>query len=138
MSEQGDLFRGLGNPFDRGTPERTRYEEMREQAIEFHREHPVVWQYFCRFARDRIQRGFKHYSVNGIFERIRWETAEARDGDETKFKLNNNHRPFYARAFMAKHPEHEGFFRTRLQTSRVEPAVERPPLTPFDFDGPRV
>lgn len=112
----------------------TRYDEMRQQVIAFHKANPKVWELFDKFTRDRINRGFKNYSVNGIFERIRWETAQAKPGDESGFKLNNNYRPFYARAWMELNPDHDGFFRTRKQTSKNDPASHRPPLTQDFFN----
>ncbi len=54
-----------------------------------------------------IDKGFKHYSVNAIFERIRWEIDAGGDGIST-FKLNNNYRAFYARRFHRMYPEHDG------------------------------
>ena len=111
----------------------SRYEQMRAEAIAFHREHPIVWALFKRFTFDRIERGFAHYSVNAIFERIRWETDQARVDPALEFKLNNNHRAFYARAFMRRYPQHDGFFRTRFQTSQTAPGSTLPPLGPGDF-----
>ena len=111
----------------------TRYDEIREHVRRFHRQHPEVYVMFDKFTVDRILRGFKHYSVNAIFERIRWETdmAAAEDGG---FKLNNNFRAFYAREWMRKNPTHQGFFRLRKQKSKIAPAVNRPELGPTDFE----
>jgi hypothetical protein len=106
-----------------------RHEEMRQQVIEFNREHPEIWRYFCWFTFGLIHKGFASYSVNAIFERIRWEIDAGGNG-VTKFKLNNNYRAFYARAFMRKYPEHDGFFRTREQTSRDLAPVKLPELMP--------
>jgi hypothetical protein len=111
-----------------------RHDEMRAAVIEFNRQHPLVWELFDRFTRSRIGIGFDHYSVNAIFERIRWETDEAKTG-EAEFKLNNNYRAFYARAWMRLNPKYDGFFRTRTQTSKEANAVNMPELTPADFDG---
>ena len=111
----------------------TRYDQMREQCNEFHEQHPEVWDMFVKFTFDRINRGFTNYSVNGIFERIRWETAEA-DVSGNKFKLNNNYRPFYARRFMKMYPSHDGFFRTRKQTSKHDDASPYSELGPEDFE----
>ena len=44
--------------------------------------------------------------------------------------INNNYKPFYARRFMACYPQHEGFFRTRKQTSEDKDATNLPELTP--------
>jgi len=107
-------------PWQQGTltfeAEKTRYDEMREEWSRFHDAHPEVWILFKRFTFDRIERGFAHYGAGAIMERVRWETA-AGAGEEEEFKINNNHRAFYARFFMGHYPEHEGFFRVREQTS---------------------
>lgn len=107
---------------------------MREQCITFHQANPKVWVLFQRFTLDRIELGLKHYSVNAVFERIRWETDQAPTDGQAQFKINNNHRPFYARRFMKKYPEHDGFFRLRQQTSKHEGASGLPELGPQDFD----
>jgi hypothetical protein len=109
-----------------------RFEEMRQDVIQFNRKHPDVWRLFCGFTFDMINRGFMNYSVNAIFERIRWEIDAGGDG-VTSFKLNNNYRAFYARAFMRKYPAHDGFFRTREQKSRDLAPVNLPELMPSHF-----
>jgi hypothetical protein len=86
-----------------------RFEEMRQDVIQFNRKHPDVWRLFCGFTFDMINRGFMNYSVNAIFERIRWEIDAGGDG-VTSFKLNNNYRAFYARAFMRKYPRARWIF----------------------------
>ena len=112
----------------------TRQDEMREQVNAFHYKNPLVWHLFEKFTREVINRGFKNYSVNAVFERIRWERDIMSDGEAGQFKLNNNYRAFYARRFMVKYPQHDGFFRTRKQTSGDERATHLPELTPSHFD----
>ena len=111
----------------------SRHDQLRADYERFCSDHPRVWSLFCRFTYDRIHRGFKHYSAKGIFERIRWETAEAETGEQ-EFKLNNNYASFYARDFMRIAPEHEGFFRTRRQISQDAPGTDLPELGPDDFE----
>ena len=111
----------------------TRLEEMRDQCEAFHRDHPKVWLLFRRFTGELIKRGFKHGSARAVWEHIRWETAEA-DTTEAEFKLNNNHHPFYARAFMNAYPKHDGFFRTRVQISAEGDATKLSPLGPGDSE----
>jgi hypothetical protein len=110
----------------------SRHDELRTAVVAFHKAHPVVWTLFDRFTRDRIRRGFEHYSVNAIFERIRWESDQAVVGAK-EFKLNNNYRAFYARAWMTKNPKHDGFFRTRVQISKETMPALRPELEPNHF-----
>ena len=95
---------------------RTRYDEMRESCRKYHNDHPKVWELFVKFTLQMIRRGFEHYSVNGVFERIRWETDQARVDPKVAFKISNNHRPFYARRFHKAYPQHDGFFRLHEQT----------------------
>jgi hypothetical protein len=59
-----------------------RHEEMRQQVIEFNRKHPEVWRYFCWFTFGMINKGFANYSVNAIFERIRWEIDAGGNGSQ--------------------------------------------------------
>ena len=89
-----------------------RHEEMRQDVILFNKKHPDVWRLFCGFTFDMINRGFMNYSVNAIFERIRWEKDAGGDG-VTSFKLNNNYKAEYARLIMTREPDLEGFFETR-------------------------
>lgn len=115
-----------------GDPEVTRLDQIRDECIAFHRKHPEVWRMFEHYAHELIARGFKHYSANAIFERIRWRYDVAGEDGQSTFKLNNNFRALYARRFMAKYPKHAGFFRTREQTSAHDDPGARP-LGPADF-----
>lgn len=112
---------------------KTRLEEMREQVTRFHEAHPEVWDLFVQFAFEMIDRGYKTYSTNSVIERIRWEKDAGGDGTSA-FKINNNYAPFYSRRFMQMYPEHEGFFRTRRQTSQDGDATDLPELAPRDYD----
>ena len=111
----------------------SRRDEMAEQCTAFHRQHPEVWDLFCRFTFEMIDRGFKNYSAqHGIFARIRWEMDAGSNGAD-QFKINNNYSAFYARRFMKMYPKHEGFFRTREQTSESESATGLPELSPANY-----
>jgi len=111
----------------------TRLDQLREKAVEFNSEHPIVWELFCKFTFQRIYKGFENYSARGIFHRIRWETEQAVTADDD-FKLNDHLSPFYARRFMKMYPEHDGFFRTRRQISEDEAPVGLPELLPAYFE----
>ena len=84
---------------------------------EYHKQNPHVYDLVEQFTFDIIKRGYKNYSINSVFERIRWHTDVETEGE--KFKLSNNHRAYYARFFMHNHPEYKGFFRIK-KTNRVE------------------
>jgi len=102
---------------------KTRLQEMKEQAKAYDKKHPEVWEKFCEYSFDRISKGYRNYSVNAIFERIRWDLSNVGADGITAFKIGNNFRAFYARRFMKMYPEHEGFFRTRIQKSASMPAT---------------
>lgn len=110
---------------------KTRFDELREQVTEYHKNHPEVWEMFVRFSFEMINRGFTRYSVNGIFERIRWEMDVGGDG-VTMFKIGNNYKPFYARRFLKMYPEHGDFFALRYQTTLDKPALNFPEYGPQD------
>lgn len=78
---------------------------------DFHRDNPQVYTMFKRFAQQAVRSGRKHFGVAAVWERLRWETMIESVGDE--FKLNNNHRAYYARMYMRDFPKADGFFRTR-------------------------
>jgi hypothetical protein len=83
-----------------------------ESAFEtFHRDNPSVYDMFQRFALQARRSGRAHFGVAAVWERLRWETQIATVNDE--FKLNNNHRAYYARMYMRDFPDAAGFFRTR-------------------------
>jgi len=84
---------------------------LKEKWWEFHTKNPKVWEMFKKFTFDVIDSGRKNYSVNAIFERIRWHTDIETKGDN--FKLSNNHRAYYARHFNELYPEYDDFFRVR-------------------------
>jgi len=109
-----------------------RLEEMRLQVIDFHNKHPEVWDLFVRFSFEKIKCGFKNYSAKAIVERIRWESDVGGDG-VAQFKIGNNYPSFYARRFMRAYPQHEGFFRTRKQTSEDQDPTRKPEITPEDI-----
>jgi hypothetical protein len=89
-------------------PPRNRWE--REFRV-FHAKNPHVYDLVRAFTFDAIKSGRDHYAINDVISRIRWHTQiETRDDT---FKINSNFAPYYARLFMADHPEHRGFFRNR-------------------------
>lgn len=85
---------------------------LAQQFEKFDAENPGVWALFKRFALEAIAAGKRNLSVSLITERIRWEAVVTTS--TTEYKVNNNHRAFYARKFHREFPQHDGFFRTRL------------------------
>lgn len=96
----------------------SRYQQMYEDCLTFHRTHPEVWDLFARFALELLRSGRKRIGAGAIWERIRWETMVNPDyADRKEFKLNNNFRAFYARRFERMYPGYEGCFEKRRQIS---------------------
>lgn len=80
---------------------------------QFHADNPVVYQLLVRFAHEWAEH-HAHCSINLLFERVRWAYAvEIRSDDG--FRLNNNHRAFYARLLEERKDAPSGFFRMRQQ-----------------------
>ena len=77
----------------------------------WHNANPHVYSLFERFALEAADSGKKNFSHWLIMNRIRWESAIKTTGDE--FKIKNDYIAYYARLFMARHPEHDGFFRIK-------------------------
>jgi len=114
-------------------PPESHREILRKRCNEFHRRHPEVWSKFVEIALELIRQGCKRYGAQTIFAIIRYQTRLGDDG-KTRFKINNDFAPFYARRFLREYPEHAGFFQLRKQTSAARPANDLPELTPDDFD----
>lgn len=79
----------------------------------FHHANPRVYQKLVLYAR-QWNRVHEHGSINLLFERVRWDyVTDINSTDD--FRLNNNHRAFYARLIEDREPDLRGFFRMRQQ-----------------------
>ena len=74
---------------------------------------PQLLSHLARIALDYKHAGHDSWSINGVFEVMRWETRFT-TGD-LGLKCNNNHRAFAARDLMREYPELDGFFSLRQQ-----------------------
>ena len=78
------------------------------------RTNPAIYNYFEEFAFDMIRKKPDRGSAWMIANRVRWETKFAEVPiEETIFKVTNNFIALYARLFMARHPQHEGYFQIK-------------------------
>lgn len=83
----------------------------REKFEQFDNENPYAWELFKQFTFEAIRNGHRQFSIALVTERIRWETVmKSSDSD---FKINNNHKAFFARKFHEEYPMYNGIFRTR-------------------------
>ena len=113
---------------------KTRFDQMEKAALEYHKQHPEIYDLFCQFALEIIDRGFSNYGSQSVFERIRWHTDRPDVDGKTSFKLNNNHRTFYTLWFARDYPQHADFFRQRRKVSMFQPPSKFAELTPQDFE----
>jgi hypothetical protein len=88
-------------------PEQT----IQERFEEFHRLNPHVYETLKAMCYDLKSLGIRRWSINGMFEVLRWQHAIHTQGDPD-FRLNNNHRSRYAR-MLVQEPGLAGFFETR-------------------------
>ena len=65
-----------------------------EKFLEYHTENPHVYELFKKYCSAALDSGRQHYSAYA--------------------KLNNNHRPYYARMYQMQFPNRAHFFRTRV------------------------
>jgi len=79
---------------------------------QYDNDNPKIWGAFIFYTNQTIGKGFEHYGAKGIIELIRWHHPAS--GNDS-FKINNNYAPEYARKFMNRFPQYEGFFRTRIK-----------------------
>lgn len=89
-------------------------DRIQEKFEKFHQDNPQILFLILRNIEAVKRAGLQHYSINGIFERIRWHVSvELRGVDCEPYKLNNNYRSRYVRLIEEKFPELRGFFETR-------------------------
>lgn len=79
----------------------------------FHEANPVIYELLVKFAREWKQYR-SHCSLSLLFERVRWSYMTEINRTDP-FKLNNNHKAFYARLIMEKEPDLKDFFHIRQQ-----------------------
>lgn len=89
--------------------------DLEEEFWEFHRQNPHVYAALRERALGLRRMGHKRYSIKTLLEVERWHT-DMQTAPDAKYKLNNNHAPFYARLLMEREPELAGLFETRVQT----------------------
>lgn len=69
------------------------------EFIDFHLDNPKVWRMYLQFASDMVQTGHKKLSSEMLINRVRWETMI--NTTDKIFKINNNHKPYYARLLLS-------------------------------------
>lgn len=84
-----------------------------EAALAFHLENPHVLREIVQVCLRVRRAGRQTWSINAAFEVVRYNAEILTTG--RTYKLNNNHRAYYARWIMRDVPELAAFFCTRCQ-----------------------
>lgn len=87
--------------------------KLKRRFMRFDLDNPKVYELLKHYTFQALARGFQHYGIAALFERIRWHTDI--ETTDPRFKMNNDYKAFYARKFHMEFPTHKGFFRTRIQ-----------------------
>jgi hypothetical protein len=88
-----------------------RRSKIERAFLDFHAEHPEVYDELVRLARELRARGYERFGIATIYEVARWRSM-IRTGPGG-FKLNNNYRAYYARLIMRRESDLAGIFDTR-------------------------
>ena len=89
------------------------FSDIDHKFAEFDRQHPEVYQHFCRLAKKAMSYGRERIGAKQIIEVIRWEVFL--DHEDREFKINNNFTSRYARKFMKEHNSPDLFETRALQ-----------------------
>ena len=81
------------------------------EFMKFHTNHPEIYDYFGRAVNEAKGKGMKSIGAQQIFEYMRWYCQV--DKKDRTYRINNNHFAYYARLFILKNPEYDGFFELR-------------------------
>lgn len=84
---------------------------LKQRWWDFHKANPKVNELFEAYSFEVIRAGHNKCSHWLIINRIRWQhMIDTSRPNNEQFKISNDYIAFYARLFMANHPEHNGFF----------------------------
>jgi hypothetical protein len=78
---------------------------------QYHEAHPQIYAAFEQMALGQIALNRRHGSAKQIVEHLRMFTGIRAEGEQ--FKLDNSFTAYYSKKFIADHPDHASFFRTR-------------------------
>lgn len=85
----------------------------RELFEAFHARNPGVYSELERMCQALVDRGRRRIGIGMLFEVLRWNYYLATTDPDSEFRLNNNHRAYYARLIIERHPEWADLFQLR-------------------------
>lgn len=77
-----------------------------KEFLKFHSDNPEIYDVFEKEIFRAIVDGRLNYSTQIVIEEIRWK-------HRNRFRISNNHAPYYARLFVERHPTYRSFFHFR-------------------------
>jgi hypothetical protein len=86
-------------------------DEKRKKVIAYHKKNPHLYDAFVILTAKVYNKGYTHYSAEGIIHAIRWESY-IKANDE-KYKICNDVKAFYSRLLMHTKPKYKNFFKLR-------------------------
>lgn len=96
-----------------------------EQFEQFHADNPQVYDVLVRLAREWVANtGRRKLAIATLLERARWEIAMATSDPD--YKINNNHKPYYARLIMQQETGLDGMFDLRRSSADAWLATQQP------------
>jgi hypothetical protein len=110
---QGELFHQDDLPPIQQPP--TGMLSPRDAFERFHRLNPHIYTRLVYMARTTKRAGRKRCGIAMLFEVLRWDYLVGTVHAEDDFKLNNNHKAFYARLIMQQEKDLAEVFETRQQ-----------------------
>lgn len=81
-----------------------------ESWLVFHWKNPHVYDEIVRLAREAKAKGYTKWSIQGVFEIMRWTRSFHTHHPSWGYKLSHGHRSFYSRFVMENEPDLAGFF----------------------------
>lgn len=92
-------------------PPTVKVQNTKEAFEQEHLKRPFIYDELKKLSMQLLLAGRRKYSINGLFEVLRWHRALEKPDDD--FKLNNIFRSWYARKLMLEVKELRGFFNFR-------------------------
>jgi hypothetical protein len=90
---------------------------IRDGFNKFNKENPHVYQAFERESLKAIEKGREKISAKLIINWIRWN--EFLNSSDLNFKINDAYQSYYARLFVARHPQYYDKFDFRKLRNEV-------------------
>lgn len=81
----------------------------------FHNKNPHIYKHLLDMTNQLKEKGHDRIGISMLYEVLRWKSMIRTTGED--YKLSNDFRAHYARKIMNEHPELDGIFQLREQTS---------------------